>query len=82
MYPFMNEPPTVKQIENAVEIKMNKPDTLDESAEVTICGECWPLIGVFPKKLKTAGTTAIRKPSLRKHWKCIRTGQAIETQQR
>ena len=33
MYPFMNEPPTVKQIENAAKIKMNKPDTLDESAE-------------------------------------------------
>ena len=80
MYLFMNEPPTVKQIENSVKIKMNKPDTLDESAEdYTICGECWSLIGAFPKKLKTAGTTAIRKPSLRKHWKCIRTGQAIKT---
>ena len=79
MYPFMNEPRTVKQIENAVEIKMNKPDTLDESAEDFHLCECWPLIGAFQKKLKTAGTTAIRKPSLRKHCKCIRTGQAIKT---
>ena len=32
-YPYMNEPPTVKQIENVFEIRVNKSDTFDESAK-------------------------------------------------
>ena len=32
-YPYMNEPPTVKQIENVFKIRVNKSDTFDESAK-------------------------------------------------
>ena len=51
-YPFMNEPPTVKQIEKVDEIQVTKSDTLDKSAKHYHLWRVLALDSSFPKKIK------------------------------
>ena len=71
-YPFMNEPPTVKQIE----IQMTKSNTSAKDYEL------WRVLALdssFPKKIEDHWEYCNQKAIAEKHWKCIRKGQAMKT---